>query len=78
MRLISLSVRLFANMLAGHMLILVMIGLIFIISAYAIVIAIPAAIIIYLFEVVIVVTIQAFVFALLSAIYIGGAIEPEH
>jgi F-type H+-transporting ATPase subunit a len=33
---------------------------------------------IYLFEVVIVVTIQAFVFALLSAIYIGGAIEPEH
>jgi F-type H+-transporting ATPase subunit a len=78
MRLISLSVRLFANMLAGHMLILVMIGLIFIISAYAIVVAIPAAMIIYLFEVVIVVTIQAFVFALLSAIYIGGAIEPEH
>jgi F0F1-type ATP synthase membrane subunit a len=33
---------------------------------------------IYLFEVVIVVTIQAFVFALLSGIYIGAAIEPEH
>jgi F-type H+-transporting ATPase subunit a len=33
---------------------------------------------IYLFEVGIVVTIQAFVFALLSGIYIGGAIEPEH
>ena len=79
MRLISLSVRLFANMLAGHMLILVMIGLIFIFSSFAItVIAIPAAVIVYLFEVVIVVTIQAFVFALLSAIYIGGAIEPEH
>jgi F-type H+-transporting ATPase subunit a len=78
MRLISLSVRLFANMLAGHMLILVMIGLIFIISGYAAVVALPAATIIYLFEVVIVVTIQAFVFALLSAIYIGGAIEPEH
>jgi F-type H+-transporting ATPase subunit a len=79
MRLISLSVRLFANMLAGHMLVLVMLGLIFIFSSYAIaVIAIPAATIVYLFEVVIVVTIQAFVFALLSAIYIGGAIEPEH
>jgi len=78
MRLISLSVRLFANMLAGHMLILVMIGLIFIISAYAIVIAIPAAIIIYLFEVVIVVGIQAFIFAALTAIYIGSAIAPEH
>ena len=79
MRLISLSVRLFANMLAGHMLILVMIGLIFIFESYAvIVIAVPAATAVYIFEVAIVVTIQAFVFALLSAIYIGGAIEPEH
>jgi F-type H+-transporting ATPase subunit a len=79
MRLISLSVRLFANMLAGHMLILVMIGLIFIFSAWWL---IPGSLffgfLIYLFEVGIVVTIQAFVFALLSAIYIGGAIEPEH
>jgi F-type H+-transporting ATPase subunit a len=79
MRLISLSVRLFANMLAGHMLILVMLGLIFIFESYAIaVIAIPVATAVYIFEVGIVVTIQAFVFALLSAIYIGGAIEPEH
>ena len=38
----------------------------------------PAAIVFYLFEVVIVVTIQAFIFAALSAIYIGSAIEPEH
>jgi F-type H+-transporting ATPase subunit a len=79
MRLISLSVRLFANMLAGHMLILVMIGLIFIFSSWFLIpISIAAGTMIYLFEVVIVVTIQAFVFALLSAIYIGSAIEPEH
>jgi F-type H+-transporting ATPase subunit a len=79
MRLISLSVRLFANMLAGHMLILVMLGLIFIFSSYVVaIVALPAATAVYLFEVIIVVTIQAFVFALLSAIYIGGAIEPEH
>jgi F-type H+-transporting ATPase subunit a len=79
MRLISLSVRLFANMLAGHMLILVMIGLIFIFGNLALaIVAVPVATAVYLFEVVIVVTIQAFVFALLSAIYIGGAIEPEH
>jgi F-type H+-transporting ATPase subunit a len=79
MRLISLSVRLFANMLAGHMLILVMIGLIFIFESYALIfIAVPVATAVYIFEVAIVVTIQAFVFALLSAIYIGGAIEPEH
>jgi F-type H+-transporting ATPase subunit a len=79
MRLISLSVRLFANMLAGHMLILVMIGLIFIFGNLALaVIAVPVATAVYIFELAIVVTIQAFVFALLSAIYIGGAIEPEH
>ncbi len=79
MRLISLSVRLFANMLAGHMLLLVMLGLIFIFSNVALaVLAVPVAVAVYIFEVAIVVTIQAFVFALLSAIYIGGAIEPEH
>jgi F-type H+-transporting ATPase subunit a len=79
MRLISLSVRLFANMLAGHMLILVMIGLIFIFSAWWLVpFAVAFGTVIYIFEVAIVVTIQAFVFALLSAIYIGSAIEPEH
>ena len=79
MRLISLSVRLFANMLAGHMLILVMIGLIFIFSAWWLVpFSILFGTVIYIFEVAIVVTIQAFVFALLSAIYIGSAIEPEH
>jgi F-type H+-transporting ATPase subunit a len=78
MRLISLSVRLFANMLAGHMLILVMIGLVFIITPWVLPLSVLAAVVIYLFEVAIVVTIQAFVFALLSAIYIGGAIEPQH
>jgi len=79
MRLISLSVRLFANMLAGHMLILTFIGLIFVLENVALaVIAVPAAIVFYLFEVVIVVSIQAFIFAALSAIYIGSAIEPEH
>jgi F-type H+-transporting ATPase subunit a len=79
MRLISLSVRLFANMLAGHMLILVMLGLIFIFSSWFLIpISVLAGTVIYLFEMAIVVTIQAFVFALLSAIYIGAAIEPEH
>jgi F-type H+-transporting ATPase subunit a len=79
MRLISLSVRLFANMLAGHMLILTFIGLIFVLESVALaVIAVPAAAAFYLFEVVIVVSIQAFIFAALSAIYIGSAIEPEH
>jgi F-type H+-transporting ATPase subunit a len=79
MRLISLSVRLYANMLAGHMLILTFIGLIFVIGNVGLaVVAVPAATAFYLFEVVIVVSIQAYIFAALSAIYIGSAIEPEH
>jgi F-type H+-transporting ATPase subunit a len=78
MRLISLSVRLFANMLAGHILILTFLGLIFIFESLALVFVIIPATVFYLFEVVIVVGIQAFIFAALSAIYIGSAIEPEH
>jgi F-type H+-transporting ATPase subunit a len=79
MRLISLSVRLFANMLAGHILILTFIGLMFILETVILApIVIPVATAFYLFEVVIVVGIQAFIFAALSAIYIGSAIEPEH
>jgi F-type H+-transporting ATPase subunit a len=79
MRLISLSVRLFANMLAGHILILTFIGLMFILQSVVLaVVTVPVATAFYLFEVVIVVSIQAFIFAALSAIYIGSAIEPEH
>jgi F-type H+-transporting ATPase subunit a len=79
MRLISLSVRLFANMLAGHILILTFIGLMFILQTVVLaVVVVPVATAFYLFEVAIVVSIQAFIFAALSAIYIGSAIEPEH
>jgi F-type H+-transporting ATPase subunit a len=78
MRLISLSVRLYANMLAGHMLILTFIGLIFLTSPWIFPVSVLFGSVFYLFEVVIVVSIQAFIFAALSAIYIGSAIEPEH
>jgi F-type H+-transporting ATPase subunit a len=81
-RVISLSVRLYANMLAGHMLILVSIGLLFILSGITFwivaVVSLPIGIAFYIFEVVIVVTIQAFIFSALTAIYIGTAIEPDH
>jgi F-type H+-transporting ATPase subunit a len=78
MRLISLSVRLFANMLAGHILILTFIGLMFILQSLFLAPVVLFASVFYIFEVGIVVTIQAFIFAALSAIYIGSAIEPEH
>jgi len=78
MRLISLSVRLYANMLAGHMLILTFIGLIFLTHWAVFPFSVLMGTVFYLFEVVIVVSIQAYIFAALSAIYIGSAIEPEH
>ena len=58
---------------------LVGIGLMFVLQSVVLaVITVPAATAFYIFEVVIVVSIQAFIFAALSAIYIGSAIEPEH
>jgi F-type H+-transporting ATPase subunit a len=81
-RVVSLSVRLYANMLAGHMLILLSIGLLFILSGITFwivaVVSLPIGIAFYILEVGIVVTIQAFIFALLTGIYIGSAIEPAH
>jgi F-type H+-transporting ATPase subunit a len=78
MRLVSLSVRLYANMLAGHMLILTFIGLIVLTHWAVFPLSVVFGTVFYLFEVVIVVSIQAYIFAALSAIYIGSAIEPEH
>ena len=79
MRLVSLSVRLYANMLAGHMLILTFIGLIFVLeNVFLAIVSVPFAWAFYLFEILIVVGIQAYIFAALTAIYIGSAIEPEH
>jgi F-type H+-transporting ATPase subunit a len=78
-RIVSLSVRLYANMLAGHMLILLFIGLTFVLGTiFFVPVSIVFATVFYLFEVVIVVTIQAFIFSALTAIYIGSAIEPDH
>jgi len=80
MRLISLSVRLFANILAGHLIILFMSGGLAVLLGLEVLgwITLPAGIILFLFEVGLVATLQAFIFATLSAIYIGGAIHPDH
>jgi F-type H+-transporting ATPase subunit a len=77
MRLISLTVRLFANILAGHMIILFMAGGLAVILGATWVgwITLPAGVAIYLFELGLVATLQAFIFATLSAIYLGGAVS---
>jgi F-type H+-transporting ATPase subunit a len=79
-RIISLSVRLFANILAGHLLILFMAGGLGVILGLAALgwITMPMAVAFFLFEVGLVATLQAFIFATLTAIYLGGAVAAEH
>ncbi len=78
-RIISLSVRLFANMLAGHLLILFMAGGLAVILGLAALgaITLPIAWVFFLFEIVLIATLQAFIFAILSSIYLGEAVA-EH
>ncbi|MCK9247976.1 MAG: F0F1 ATP synthase subunit A [Solirubrobacteraceae bacterium] len=80
MRLMSLSVRLFANLLAGHLIILFMAGgLAVLLGTAAIgVVTLPAGVILFLFEVGLIATLQAFIFAILTAIYLGSAVADEH
>jgi F-type H+-transporting ATPase subunit a len=79
-RIISLSVRLFANILAGHLLILFMAGGLVVLlglaplGVFSLLLAIPF----FLFEVGLVATLQAFIFATLTSIYIGGATAEGH
>ena len=79
-RIISLSVRLFANILAGHLLILFMAGgLVVLLGLSALgVITLGMAIPFFLFEVGLVATLQAFIFAILTSIYLGGATAESH
>ena len=78
-RIISLSVRLFANILAGHLLILFMGGGLGVILGLAVLgwVTFPLALAFFLFEVVLVATLQAFIFATLTSIYFGEATAAE-
>lgn len=77
-RLVSLAVRLFANMLAGHAILAVFFAMALIFQSYlAAAMLQGASVLIYMFEI-FVAFIQAFIFAILSAVYIGGALDQEH
>ena len=79
-RLISLSVRLFANILAGHLLLLFMGGGLAVLLGLSALgaLTLPMALAFFLFEVGLVATLQAFIFATLTAIYVGGAVAESH
>jgi F-type H+-transporting ATPase subunit a len=80
MRLVSLSVRLFANILAGHLLLLFMGGGLAVLLGLAAlgVATFPLAFAFFVLEVGLIATLQAFIFATLSSIYIGGAVAETH
>ena len=80
MRIISLSVRLFANILAGHLLILFMGGGLAVLLGLAALgwITLPIAIAFYILEVGLIATLQAFIFATLTSIYFGEASAGGH
>ncbi|HTU78949.1 MAG TPA: F0F1 ATP synthase subunit A [Solirubrobacteraceae bacterium] len=77
LRLISLTVRLWANLLAGHMLIAFMGGELGVLVGLQVVswFLLPAGIAIFLFEAVLIAGLQAFIFAILTAIYLGSAVS---
>ena len=79
-RLISLSVRLFANILAGHLLLLFMGGGLAVLLGIAALgaLSFPMAFFFFVLELGLIATLQAFIFATLTAIYIGGAVSESH
>jgi F-type H+-transporting ATPase subunit a len=78
LRLVSLSVRLFANLLAGHLLIIMAAGFMVLLGNFFGLIALPVGVFFWVFEWLLVAGLQAFIFAMLSGIYIGFAVESSH
>jgi F-type H+-transporting ATPase subunit a len=73
----ALTVRLFANMLAGHMVLFFLLGLIFMLHPALAVVSVPMATAIYFLEI-FVGLVQAYIFTLLSALFIGMAVAMGH
>jgi len=78
LRLVSLSVRLFANLMAGHLLIIMAAAFTILLGNFAGVLGIPFGVFFWVFEWLLVAGLQAFIFAMLSGLYIGYAVEPPH
>jgi F-type H+-transporting ATPase subunit a len=80
LRLISLTVRLWANLLAGHLLIAFMGGELGVLTGNTVVswALLPLGVLIFLFEAILIAGLQAFIFSILTAIYLGSAVSESH
>jgi F-type H+-transporting ATPase subunit a len=74
---IALMIRLFANMLGGHLVLFFILGLIFMLHPLAFAVSVPMASAIYLLEIFVGI-LQAYIFTLLSALFIGQGVEMGH
>ena len=75
---VALTIRLFANMIAGHIVLFAFLGLIIMFKHYALTaVSIPFGIFVYFLEM-LVALIQAYIFTILSALFIGMSVNPEH
>lgn len=73
----ALLVRLFANMLAGHMVLFFILSLIFVVNIGAAAVSIPLATGLYLLELFVAI-LQAYIFTLLTALFIGQGVALGH
>ena len=74
----ALAIRLFANMVAGHMVLATFLGLIFVFKLLSVAIVAEISVAALSLLELMVAFIQAYIFALLSTLYIGASISPEH
>ena len=74
----TLAVRLFANIIAGHMVLATVLGLIFVFSNWGVAIVSVAASVALSFLELLVAFIQAYIFTFLTTLYIAGATGSEH
>lgn len=75
---VVLMIRLFANMTAGHIVLFALIGLVVVFKSYFVsVVSIPFGLFVYSLEI-LVATIQAYIFTLLAALFIGMSVNPDH
>jgi len=75
---VVLMIRLFANMTAGHIVLFALVGLVVVFKSYYIsVVSVPFGLFVYFLEILVAV-IQAYIFTLLSALFIGMSVNPDH